>query len=81
MSVPAFFIGAYMRIFLFCLFVLTLYVIFAMMSAGQFVTAAFHQFWLGTPISLLCGVGGIIVFVIMTLAVSLFAFPKREGEP
>lgn len=69
-----------MRHFLLCVVVLGLDVAFALSGAKTLTIPAFSQAWAGVPISVWAGIGGIVGLVVLTFAISLLAFAKREAR-
>lgn len=68
-----------MRNLFFCLLVVGLDVVFTLISAGAVSLPAFAGLWQGVPVSVLAGVGGIVVLVILNFVISAIALRAREA--
>ncbi len=68
-----------MRNFLLCLLVLALDAAFALSGLKTVFVPAFAQVWAGVPVSVWAGIAGIVGLVLLTFAVSLLTFSKREA--
>jgi hypothetical protein len=69
-----------MRHFWLCAVVLALDVAFALSGSKTLVVPAFSQAWAGVPVSVWTGLCGIVFLVLLTVAISLLAFPAREPK-
>jgi hypothetical protein len=66
-----------MRNLLFCLLILALDVTFTLISAHVISVSALSRLWQGVPVSILAGVGGIVVLVGLNLIIAAIALPAR----
>ncbi len=66
--------------FLLCGLVLVLDAAFALSSAKTLHIDAFLQTWAGVPVSVWAGLAGIVFLVVLTFAISLFAFRTSEAR-
>ncbi len=69
-----------MRNFMLCVLVLALDVAFALCGSKTVALPAFSQAWAGVPVSVWTGLAGIALLVILTFAISLFAFRTPEAK-
>jgi hypothetical protein len=79
---PSFFQDAVMRIFMVCVLVLALDVAFALAGARTLfvpgLVQVWAQAWAGVPLSVWAGLAGIVFLVLLTFAISLFAFRSPQ---
>jgi hypothetical protein len=69
-----------MRNLVFCLLILALDVVFTQISAGIMSVSGLDRLWQGVPLSVLAGVGGIVVLVILNFVISAIALPVRGSS-
>ena len=69
-----------MRNFLLCILVLTLDIAFALSGSKTLHVPVFSQVWAGVPVSTWAGLAGIVCLVVLTVGISLLAFPAREAN-
>ena len=69
-----------MRHFLLCVLILVLDVAFALAGAKTFLVPVLTQSWAGVPASTWAGIIGIVLLVLLTVAISLFAFRTPEAR-
>lgn len=68
-----------MRNLVFCLLILALDVVFALMSAPVISVPGLAGLWQGVPLSILLGVAGIVALVLLNVVIAAIALPAREG--
>jgi|GEM_PF-1821592 len=68
-----------MRNLVFCLLILGLDVVFALMSAHVVSIPGLASLWQGVPVAVLLGVAGIIALVVLNFIIAAIAMPARDG--
>ncbi len=68
-----------MRNFLLCLLVLALDAAFALSGSKTVSIPVFGEVWAGVPVAVWAGIAGIVGLVVLTFAIALLAFSKREA--